>query len=62
MATLDGIGRGRQRAIIQKREDLFQIGRGQRLQCLANRLEALDAGAQMGEFGQGHSGLATPIK
>jgi hypothetical protein len=62
IATLDGIGRSRQQAVIQKGQGLLRVGGEQRLQRLANFLKALHTCAQVGEFGQGRLRPAAPIK
>jgi len=62
VASFDRVGGRRQQGIVQERQGLFQRGREELLERLADRLEAADFLAEFGQLGQGRVGPATAVE
>ena len=62
VAPLDGVGGGREQGVVQEDQRLFQCGREELLERLADGLEATDSLAEFGQFRQGGVGPATAVE
>jgi len=62
VAALDRVGGGRQERIIQERQGLFEVGREQLAERLAEALEASHTPPEPGQFGQGGVSPAAAVK
>jgi hypothetical protein len=62
VAPLNGVGGGREQGIVQEDQRLFQCGREELLERLADGLEATDSLAEFGQFRQGRVGPATAVE
>ena len=62
VASLDGVGCRRKQRIVQEGQGLFQRGREQLLERLAEPLEAADSLTEPGQFCQGRVGSAATVE
>lgn len=62
VATLDGIGCGRQQRIVQERQGLLDVGREEFVECLTQGWELRHALSQAGQLGQSGFGVAAAVK